>query len=30
MTEVKRPKVNSESQKELDKAETQFNEFNEL
>ena len=29
MTEVKRPKVNSESQKELDKAETQFNEFNE-
>lgn len=28
MTDTKRPKVNSESQKELDKAEVQFNEFN--
>ena len=28
MTETKRPKVNSESQKELDRAEVQFKEFN--
>lgn len=28
MTETKRPKVNSESQKELDRAEDQFKEFN--